>query len=382
MTDEERRQARRNGAGAVLHASRQTREHMVRAADVAIAQAAHALRQRSAAKRASALIVLLDASKRMANGLARAIADGRAEARSLAAKRLGTELRSAGASSETASWGRLAGSHVERMSVDGLEATSAAESLAGQWRALASRSVLAAQRNGEDVAAAVSGSRDPLLSRIERTAETEAVRAYNDEHLSRVRDLVASGDVEPDAVMREWSAEIDACERCFPHHGEQVGINENFSGGDEPGDMHPRCRCYETIVPAGSPKPAAKKKEVEPEPEESAAKRVQGIIRDAGGLHSGADYIGKGKPPSPEGGFRMDSIAYWRAQRAKGNLAGEPVKVGIEQLRGGGHHVWIIDGRHRMVTAHEAGAKSIDAVVRLYGPRGGLKNEVRTKVKL
>ena len=51
-------------------------------------------------------------------------------------------------------------------------------------------------------------------------------------------------------MLREWSAMLEACERCWPHDGERVGLDEGFFGGDEPGSVHPRCQCSETIVSA------------------------------------------------------------------------------------------------------------------------------------
>ena len=89
-----------------------------------------------------------------------------------------------------------------------------------------------------------------MQAKIARTAETEAARAYNDEHLERARDMLAAGDLPPGALLREWSALIDACEACWPHDGERTGIDESFSGGEEPGSVHPRCRCSDIIVAA------------------------------------------------------------------------------------------------------------------------------------
>ncbi len=250
MTDAERQRARRASAGAILLAGDRTGKLMARAADAQVAQAAQELGSRSGERKAVALLVLLAAGRRMAEGLTGAVLAGRKEARSLAARRLGAELELAGVSGETGSPALIAASHLARFESDGVEAQMAAESLAGQWRALASRAVLQAQRLGEDVARAVSATRRPLERRIARTAETESTRAYNDEHAERLRDLVARGDLDPDRVLREWSALLDACEDCWPHDGERVGVSDSFSGGDEPGDVHPRCRCTALLVSA------------------------------------------------------------------------------------------------------------------------------------
>ena len=267
MTDEERTKLRRASAGALLLASRRTERLMTAASTVVIASAAHELLQHRRSDRrpkAGALLVLLAAAKQMTTGFTSAISAGRKQARSLAAQRLGEELRIAGIGSEMGSPGLHAASHMARMAADELEANVAAESLAGQWRSMAAREVLKAQREiwqggpyremGEvparDVAQAVSSTAKDLGPRIARTATTESARAYNDEHEERLRDLVLSGDLDPGEVLREWSALIDACERCWPHDGEQVRIDESFVGGDVPGSVHPRCACSEILVSA------------------------------------------------------------------------------------------------------------------------------------
>jgi hypothetical protein len=50
--------------------------------------------------------------------------------------------------------------------------------------------------------------------------------------------------------MRRWDATLDKklCARCGAHHGEIVPIGKPFSGGDEPANMHPHCRCIDTII--------------------------------------------------------------------------------------------------------------------------------------
>lgn len=252
MTEDDRKKARRLAAGSLLLAADRARAAMTRAADQAIAGAAHELRQRRRAdeQRVAPLLVLIAAARKMSEVLSGAILIGRKEARGLAASRLGAELRMAGVGSETGSPALLAAAHGARMQSDLAEAGIAADALAGQWRGLAARAVLVARRKGEDVPGAVSATRDAMLPRIERTAETESARAYNDEHAERARDMVARGDLDPDAVLREWSAEIDACERCWPLDGERARIDESFSSGLEPGEVHPRCRCVDVIVAA------------------------------------------------------------------------------------------------------------------------------------
>lgn len=249
MTDEERERERRASATALLLARDRVERTLTRAADAAVASAAHEVRAGRRKSRAPVLLALIAAGRLMSAGLATAIEAGRKEARGLAARRLGAELRAVGAEASTGSPGLLAAAHLERMGVDAAEAAISADSLAAQWRGLATRVAMVAQREGEDVATAVSGTRVPLGPRIARTAATEAARAYNDEHEHRLRDLVASGDVDPEHLMREWCAMLDACSLCWPYDGERVGLLDSFSGG-EPGTMHPRCACTAIVVSA------------------------------------------------------------------------------------------------------------------------------------
>jgi hypothetical protein len=48
--------------------------------------------------------------------------------------------------------------------------------------------------------------------------------------------------------MRVWCSAREklTCDRCYGAHGEMVRMGESFSLG-EPGDVHPRCLCYDTV---------------------------------------------------------------------------------------------------------------------------------------
>lgn len=71
--------------------------------------------------------------------------------------------------------------------------------------------------------------------RAEVIARTEAVNSYTQGLLSFAG--------ESNAVAKEWQA-LDAEDECADLDGEQVGIDEEFSGdgGDGP-PLHPNCRC-------------------------------------------------------------------------------------------------------------------------------------------
>jgi hypothetical protein len=123
----------------------------------------------------------------------------------------------------------------------------AADSLAAQWRGVVYQSVRQAERKGGSPHAAFGQAERTFGLRVRRTAECEASGAYVSEHVGAARDAVRRGDLPKD-LKREWSALADACELCHPHHGEQVGLDDEFDGGDEPGDVHRRCRCVDFIV--------------------------------------------------------------------------------------------------------------------------------------
>jgi hypothetical protein len=184
---------------------------------------------------------LVSVGRRVSGEFSDALVEGRAEARAAARRRLKAELSSSG---EVASFSTpaQAAASAAREAGDAARAEIAGDSLGTQWRAAeaSARGELVSRKTAERA----------FDARLERTARTEAARAYNDEHLEAVRE-VARRDPELGArLMREWSAMADACPRCSPHDGERVGIDEDFEGGDRPGDMHPHCQCVEYVVAA------------------------------------------------------------------------------------------------------------------------------------
>ena len=93
------------------------------------------------------------------------------------------------------------------------------------------------------------GKSDPLKYaialedyRLRRVAATETFNAYSRGHYEI--------DV-PEGWARRWDATLDIriCRICRQMHGETVPVDESFSGGLVPGDVHPNCRCFPTYVP-------------------------------------------------------------------------------------------------------------------------------------
>lgn len=76
-------------------------------------------------------------------------------------------------------------------------------------------------------------------------------------------------------------------------------------------------------------------------------------------------------------GMRQESLEYARAQLAGATdvtaaaLAREPIVVAVYS---DGKRA-LLDGRHRLFAAHEAGARAIRVTMRVYGPRGAVKAE-------
>jgi hypothetical protein len=67
-------------------------------------------------------------------------------------------------------------------------------------------------------------------------------------HEARLREL---------DLVRRWNATLDkrTCDRCMRADGTWVEIGDPFPWG-EPGAVHPRCRCYDELIPRAWARPA------------------------------------------------------------------------------------------------------------------------------
>lgn len=87
-----------------------------------------------------------------------------------------------------------------------------------------------------------------LKQRSELIARTETLRSSN-QGLREMWYQARDNDLLPADVKREWIATLD--DRSRDEHeeidGEQVGLDESFSVGEEPGES-PNCRCSQGIV--------------------------------------------------------------------------------------------------------------------------------------
>jgi hypothetical protein len=165
----------------------------------------------------------------------------RQAARTSARRRLSAELTDLGVPLEGYHWVIS-----NRRLIDQRAADTVAHSLGLQWRTVEAKAIEEEEKPGPRM----------MRARLARAARTEVARAYSEEHREAIRDVVdydrrfrdgqLATEIES-ALRRRWSAMADACERCSPCDGEEVGINESFSCG-EPGGMHPHCACIEYLV--------------------------------------------------------------------------------------------------------------------------------------
>ena len=145
---------------------------------------------------------------------------------------------------------------------DAAAADTAATSLAAAW-ASAVLQTLVPVKEGEEhkVEQRSKLAMQHLDSRVKRIGATETAAAYNDQHEDAVEDALEDAAVEEEGepkakpkwfgwLFRYWSAILDrkTCAECRAHDGEIVSVGMRFSGGDEPGDVHPFCRCVESLV--------------------------------------------------------------------------------------------------------------------------------------
>lgn len=76
-------------------------------------------------------------------------------------------------------------------------------------------------------------------------ARTETMRAANEGQKQLWQQAQQAGQLGRGA-RKAWIT-ADACPRCRPLEGETVGIDEDFSVGQDP-PLHPRCRCTVGLV--------------------------------------------------------------------------------------------------------------------------------------
>lgn len=117
--------------------------------------------------------------------------------------------------------------------VDHSRAITSADALAVAWR----KRLQSAEQSGLKGQRALREASRALESSVDRTATTEAMRAWNSE-------TVRQNDVAYEmgySVEETWCAIIDACSRCRGLDG-TVAVRPDRLPGDPP--AHARCRCF------------------------------------------------------------------------------------------------------------------------------------------
>jgi len=239
----ERTREERAAAGEILLARDQTLARMRAAARAAASDAAEKA-DRKDWERAAVAAALLLIGRKLGASLGAAVIRGRAEARMAARRRLRAEFGLLGAAAALPATSRA------RETRDATAAAKVAGSIATQWKALALLALRDAAKAEKDPGAALRATERAIAPSLDRAAATETARAYNGEHRAAALDFARANPEAASKMLREWSAMLEACERCWPHDGERVGLDEGFFGGDEPGSVHVRCACTETIVSA------------------------------------------------------------------------------------------------------------------------------------
>jgi hypothetical protein len=232
------------------------------AAQASAELAAHEDASRSVTTATLATILLLW-TRRASSELAESLRKARSAGRRTGAARAAAELKAGGAASLVS---RL---KPPRLEAHDAQAVSAADSLAQQWHARAhyearraqrrARAGLVTKRSEATAAGAVYRTPDAMASPIGRTAATETAQAYDEGHVEATEGLVDENGsvVAPElvdefagrAMLDRWSAILDGrtCSTCGALDGAHTPLAMPFASGEEPGWVHPWCRCIRTV---------------------------------------------------------------------------------------------------------------------------------------
>lgn len=91
------------------------------------------------------------------------------------------------------------------------------------------------------------------LPRLNSTIATETSQAFSGARRAAAADVErALADANPDnigdmVVGLRWFAVLDACPACSANDGETIRAGDTWPSGS-PGDVHPNCRCIDTVV--------------------------------------------------------------------------------------------------------------------------------------
>lgn len=233
-----------------------------------------------------------------------------------------------------------------------------------------------------------------LAKEAERIAVSEAVDAFafaRDEYVGQL-----PADVS-DSLVKVWQSVGDkrTCPICDMLDGETVPVKEQFSRGDPPVHSHCRCSYYidaagagqaraPVVAPPTASRPVARppvKPTVKPATKPTAkppkaAKPVVAAVDKKGTLDIRGKTVFELSGTTPDT-LRKESLSYLRG----GGIAREKAPITFEifpDVKG----PRLTDGRHRITVAREQGLTEVDAILRVIGPRGGVKSTRKIKVKI
>ena len=83
--------------------------------------------------------------------------------------------------------------------------------------------------------------------RLSRIAATETPQFFNEARRETIRQSLRRSGVDEALIVRVWNAQLDACPHCWALDGQSTPLNEPYSSGEEPGAVHPFCRCVEVL---------------------------------------------------------------------------------------------------------------------------------------
>lgn len=111
------------------------------------------------------------------------------------------------------------------------------------WR----RSLAVATGMELEAIAAATAAQD---SRLALGAVTETATAFNVERSQALKQFAREQPVLAETLVKVWDSALEknTCDVCERAHGTWVYLDQDFPLG-EPGDVHPRCRCTEQVIP-------------------------------------------------------------------------------------------------------------------------------------
>lgn len=223
------------------------------------------------------------------------------------------------------------------------------------------RAAVAASTGHSENAAAIS---DAMFHRwrfwADRLVRTENMNAYNVQHDLSIEHVNANRGEDEEEYLRRWDASADkvTCERCKELDRTLATIGGEFRYGYKAPPAHPYCRCVVLAWLARwgnfkgeAPAKDHEGKDIAPVPFKAKAKTIP--------THAEADGEVRTVPAAKvkEHGFtmpasRLDPVKLDKARKAISEGQRDPVSMVV----GKDGSIEVIDGRHRLTAAIEAGA--------------------------